>query len=60
MDAPPIRYNIRGLLTDQANMDLKRAEDAMYVGKVFRDKAEVWKTLSLYALERLFHFMVSI
>lgn len=58
IDAPPVHDNVRGLPSDIGNMDLRRAEGSIYLGKVFKDKTEMRKTLSLYAIKRLFNFKV--
>ncbi|KAG7586993.1 Transposase MuDR plant [Arabidopsis thaliana x Arabidopsis arenosa] len=57
-DAPPVHDNMRGAPSDERNMDLKRAGDAIYVGRVFANKAELHKFLSVYAMQRLFSFRV--
>lgn len=43
----------------ERNMDLKRASDAIYVGRIFANKAELHSVLSVYAMKRLFSFRFS-
>ncbi|CAE6068686.1 unnamed protein product [Arabidopsis arenosa] len=57
-DAPPVHDNMRGAPSDERNMDLKRASDAIYIGRIFANKAELHKFLSVYAMQRLFSFRV--
>lgn len=47
---------MRKLPSDKANMDLRRGEDSIYVRKFFADKKELQKTLSMYAIKRLFNY----
>lgn len=57
-DAPPVHDNMRGAPSDERNMDLKKVGDAIYVGRIFANKAELHKFLSVYAMQRLFSFRV--
>lgn len=52
-DAPPCMDNAKGLPKDKAHMNLKKAGDAIYVGRMFKDKKELRKALSVYSIKKL-------
>ncbi|CAE5988591.1 unnamed protein product [Arabidopsis arenosa] len=58
LDDQPFRDNIRGVGNEVGDMDLKKAADAIYVGRVFKNKVELRDTLRVFAMKRLFHFKV--
>ncbi|XP_010484957.1 PREDICTED: uncharacterized protein LOC104763256 [Camelina sativa] len=58
-DAPPVHDNMRGAPEEERNMDLKMATDGLYVGRIFANRKEMHKMLSLYAMTRLFCFRIS-
>lgn len=55
-DAAPFHDNMRGAPIEERNMDLKRGKDALYIGRIFANKAELHDVLSIYAMRRLFTF----
>lgn len=57
-DAAPFQHNVRHLSSDIANMNLKKGGDAIYVGKMFKDKKEMHNYLSVYSIKRLFNFKI--
>lgn len=57
-DAEPFQDNVRHLSSDIANMNLKKGGDAIYVGKMFKDKKEMHNYLSVYSIKRLFNFRI--
>ncbi|KAG7584960.1 Zinc finger PMZ-type [Arabidopsis thaliana x Arabidopsis arenosa] len=52
LDDQPFRDNIRGAGNEVGNMDLKKAADAIYVGRVFNNKRELRDTLRVFAMKR--------
>ncbi|KAG7548439.1 Zinc finger SWIM-type [Arabidopsis suecica] len=58
-DATPFKDNAVAVAGDKANMNLRKSEDCMYIGRVFRNKNELHKALSIYSIKRLFNFRIS-
>lgn len=58
-DAPPCRDNAKGFPKEKAHMNLKKAVDALYVGRLFKDKNELRKALCVYSIKRLYNFKIT-
>lgn len=56
LDAEPFRDNIRVTGCEIANMDLRRGDDALYQGRVFKSKQDLRNTLAVHAMKKVFHF----
>ncbi|CAE6187971.1 unnamed protein product [Arabidopsis arenosa] len=57
-DAAPFRDNAVGVAQDKANMNLRKAGDSIYIGRIFQNKGELHKALTVYSIKRLFNFRI--
>lgn len=55
-DAEPVFDDIIDLTNTNGCAPASAEEDAIYVGRVFKDKEDMQNTISIYAIKRLFHF----
>ena len=55
-DAQPCFDDALNLSTTEICASVSSSEDAIYVGRVFRDKLHMQTTLAIYAIRWLFHF----
>ncbi|CAL9241892.1 unnamed protein product, partial [Arabidopsis halleri] len=57
-DAAPFKDNAKGVAQDTANMNLRKAGDSIYIGRIFKNKAELHRALCVYSIKRLFNFRI--
>ncbi|CAL9222500.1 unnamed protein product, partial [Arabidopsis halleri] len=57
-DAAPFRDNAVGVAQDKADMNLRKAGDSIYIGRIFQNKGELHKALTVYSIKRLFNFRI--
>ncbi|KAG7542909.1 MULE transposase domain [Arabidopsis thaliana x Arabidopsis arenosa] len=55
-DAEPVFDDIYQLTNTDGCAVVSAEEDAIYIGRVFKDKESLQNTLAIYAIKRLFHF----
>ncbi|XP_010440440.1 PREDICTED: uncharacterized protein LOC104723740 [Camelina sativa] len=58
-DAEPVFDDVYQLTNTNGCATVAAEEDAIYIGRVFKDKAEMQNTLAIYAIKRLFHFRLA-
>ncbi|CAE6075136.1 unnamed protein product [Arabidopsis arenosa] len=51
-DPTPFKDNAVAVTGDKANMNLRKSEDCMYIGRVFKNKNELHKALCIYSIKR--------
>lgn len=55
-DAEPVFDDVYNLTFVDGCAPASSEEDAIYIGRMFKDKEHMRTTLSIYAIKRLFHF----
>ena len=58
-DANPFKDNVAAIASDKANMNLRKGGDAIYIGRVFSNKGELQKALTVYSMKMLFNFRIN-
>lgn len=55
-DAEPVIDDVYSLTNIDGCATVSPEEDAIYIGRVFKDKVAFQNILAIYAIKRLFHF----
>ncbi|XP_010484912.2 PREDICTED: uncharacterized protein LOC104763202 [Camelina sativa] len=58
-DAEPVFDDVYQLTNTNGCAIVAAEEDAIFIGRVFKDNAEMQNTLAIYAIKRLFHFKLA-
>ncbi|KAG7564838.1 Zinc finger SWIM-type [Arabidopsis suecica] len=55
-DAEPVFDDVIDLTNTDGCAPVSAEDDAIYIGRVFKDKVDMQNTLAVYAIKRMFHF----